>query len=288
MQVKRLFLMMGLCLGLLPAGVAAEASPLRIVSADAGVTAVLRALGADKNLVGIDVTSAQTDKKILPVVGYHRQLATEGVLALHPTLLIGGEHMGPPSTLSALEAEGVTVLRLPSVQDGDGLLSNIRQLANAVAQPAQAQPVLEQVQQKITALKQQALPKNSRALFLLSAGNRGLRAAGVGTGGDALIHLLGANNVMTYNSYQPISAEAIMAINPDVILLAADGSQNAMGDFLRDYPTLSVLKAAQAKNILAVHSETLVAGLSVLTLDEALRLHEVMQQHTALLVQKNP
>ncbi len=287
MQVKHLFLMMGLCLGLLPAGVAAEASSPRIVSADAGVTAVLRALGADNHLVGIDVTSVQTDKKILPVVGYHRQLATEGLLALHPTLLIGGEHMGPPSTLSALEAAGVTVLRLPSVQDGDGLLSNIRQLAKVVVPPEQAKPVLDQVQQKITALKQQALPKNSRVLFLLSAGNRGLRAAGVGTGGDALIHLLGANNVMAHNSYQPISAEAIMAINPNVILLAADGSQNPMGDFLRDYPTLSVLKAAQAKNILAVRSETLVAGLSILTLDEALRLHEVMQKNTAQLAQKN-
>jgi ABC-type hemin transport system substrate-binding protein len=83
---------------------------------------------------------------------------------------------------------------------------------------------------------------------------------------------------MTYNSYQPISAEAIMATNPDIIFLAADGSKNAMADFLRDYPTLSTLKAAQTQKIVEVRSETLVAGLSVLTVDEALRLQTFLQQ----------
>lgn len=72
-----------------------------------------------------------------------------------------------------------------------------------------------------------------------------------------------------------------MSVNPDIVLLAADGSQDAMKDFLRDYPTLAGLKAAQSNNILNVRSETLVAGLSVLTLDEALRLQSVMQQNAA-------
>lgn len=277
MKSKRWIPVVAVCACLLSSGLQAAETAMRIVSADAGVTAVLRALALEKNLVGIDVTSPQAADKPLSVIGYHRQLAAEGLLALHPTLLIGGEHMGPPSTLSAVEAAGVTVVRLPSVQNGEGLLANIRQLADVLAQPAQTQAVLEQVQQKLTALKKHALPQNSRALFLLSAGNRGLRAAGVGTGGDALIHLLGANNVMTYNSYQPISAEAIMAVNPDIILLAADGSKDAMKDFLHSYPTLAELKASQANKILNVRSETLVAGMSVLTLDEALRLQNTMQ-----------
>ena len=110
--------------------------------------------------------------------------------------------------------------------------------------------------------------------------------AGVGTGGDSLIRLMGASNVMSYNSYQPISAEAIMAANPDIIFLAADGSKNAMADFLRDYPTLSALKATQEQKIVEVRSETLVAGLSVLTVDEALRLQALLQQQTAKTEQK--
>jgi iron complex transport system substrate-binding protein len=275
MKIKQLRFVVALAASLLSFGSQAAE---RIISADAGVTAVLRALNLGKELVGIDVTSTQPTGAPLPVVGYHRQLATEGLLALKPTLLVGGEHMGPPATLSSLEAAGVKVLRVPQAQDGAGLLSGIRQLAEVVATQEQAKPVLEQVQQKLTTLQKQALPQNSRALFLLSAGSRGLRAAGVSTGGDALIRLMGASNVMTYNSYQPISAEAIMATNPDIIFLAADGSKNAMADFLRDYPTLSTLKAAQTQKIVEVRSETLVAGLSVLTVDEALRLQTFLQQ----------
>ena len=275
MKIKQLRFVVALAASLLSFGSQAAE---RIISADAGVTAVLRALNLEKELVGIDVTSTQPTGAPLPVVGYHRQLATEGLLALKPTLLVGGEHMGPPATLSSLEAAGVKVLRVPQAQDGAGLLSGIRQLAEVVATQEQAKPVLEQVQQKLTTLQKQALPQNSRALFLLSAGSRGLRAAGVSTGGDALIRLMGASNVMTYNSYQPISAEAIMATNPDIIFLAADGSRNAMADFLRDYPTLSTLKAAQTQKMVEVRSETLVAGLSVLTVDEALRLQTFLQQ----------
>lgn len=283
MKIKQMRFVIALVASLLSVGLQAAE---RIISADAGVTAVLRALQLEKELVGIDVTSTQPAGTPLPVVGYHRQLATEGLLALKPSLLVGGEHMGPPATLTALEAAGVKVLRLPQAQDGAGLLAGIRQLAAAVATPEQAKPVLEQVQQKLTTLQKQALPQNSRALFLLSAGSRGLRAAGVGTGGDSLIRLMGASNVMSYNSYQPISAEAIMAANPDIIFLAADGSKNAMADFLRDYPTLSALKATQEQKIVEVRSETLVAGLSVLTVDEALRLQALLQQQTAKTEQK--
>ncbi len=252
--------------------------PARIISADAGVTALLRDFGVAQQLVGIDVTSPQSEKEKLPVIGYHRQLAAEGLLALRPTLLIGSEHMGPAATLTALEAAGVKVLRLPSVSDGVGLLNNIRLLSKTVGEPEQAQTVVQQEDKKITALQKNALPKNTRALFLLSAGNRGLRAAGVGTGGDALIRLLGANNVMTYNSYQSISAEAIMSTNPDLILLAADGGQNTTENLLRDYPTLKEMPAVKAGKLINVRSETLVAGLSVLTVDEAARLQTQLQK----------
>lgn len=146
MKSKRWLSVIAVCACLLSSGLHAAETAMRIVSADAGITALLRAFALEKNLVGIDVTSPQAADKPLPVIGYHRQLAAEGLLALHPTLLIGGEHMGPPSTLAAVEAASVKVVRLPSVQNGEGLLTNIRQLADVLAQPAQAQLVLEQVQ----------------------------------------------------------------------------------------------------------------------------------------------
>ena len=252
--------------------VAAPASE-KIISADAGVTALLRAFGLEEQLVGIDVTSPQpVSGKPIANVGYHRQLSAEGLLSLHPDILIGSENMGPPEVLAVVAAAGVSVVRLPAVVDAKGLLASVQQLATVLGKQAQGEMVLKQLGEKVARLDQQKMPDNTKALFLLDAGGRGLRAAGTGTGGDALIHLLGAHNVMTYASYQPISAEAILAINPDIILLAVDGEQNSGHDFLQQYPALAAANAIKNENLLSVHSEALVAGLSVLTVDEALRL----------------
>lgn len=260
--------------------------PVRIISADAGVTAVLRSFGMEKQLVGIDVTSAQPEHgPALPVVGYHRQLSAEGLLALHPDLLIGSESMAPIDAINKVELAGVKVLRLPQVQNAEGLLDNVKKLATAVGQPAQAKNTQTQLTEKLSTLKASTLPSGTQAMFLLSAGGRGLRAAGTGTGGHALIGLLGAQNVMTHSSYQPISEEAILAANPAVVLLAVDGQQDTEQNLVQDYPALTALEAAKSGHILTVHSETLVAGLSVLTVDEALRLLAILNKPTAPMAQ---
>lgn len=266
----------------------AETTPsARIISADAGVTAVLRSFGMEKQLVGIDVTSAQPEHgPALPVVGYHRQLSAEGLLALHPDLLIGSESMAPIDAVNKVELAGVKVLRLPQVQNAEGLLDNVKKLAAAVGQPAQAKNTQTQLTEKLSTLRASALPPGTQAMFLLSAGGRGLRAAGTGTGGHALIGLLGAQNIMTHSSYQPISAEAILTANPAVVLLAVDGQQQDTAQNLaQGYPTLTTLEAAKSGHILTVHSETLVAGLSVLTVDEALRLLAILNKSTAPMAQ---
>lgn len=245
----------------------------KIVSADAGVTALVYAFGMQQQLVGIDVTSVQpvTDKPVARV-GYHRQLSAEGVLSLHPDVLVGSDTMGPPDVLTAVEAAGVKVVRLPSAVDANGLLANVQQLAVALGNEPQGKMVLQALENKLQQLAHKKLSAGTSALFLLEAGGRGLRAAGKGTGGDALVHLIGANNVMDHASYQPISAEAILAMDPDVILVAVDDEKNAGANLLQLYPALAALQATKNGRLLSVNSETLVAGLSVLTVDEALRL----------------
>lgn len=66
----------------------------RIVSAGSAVTELMLALGAEKQLVAVDVTSEVPDSLSLPTIGYHRRLAAEGLLALNPTQLIGSDRDG--------------------------------------------------------------------------------------------------------------------------------------------------------------------------------------------------
>ncbi|GAL28065.1 periplasmic hemin-binding protein [Vibrio variabilis] len=50
----------------------------KIVSAGASVTELIYALGAQSQLVGVDVTSVTPKESPLPKVGYHRALSAEG------------------------------------------------------------------------------------------------------------------------------------------------------------------------------------------------------------------
>ena len=253
------------------------AAPLseRIISADAGSTALIRAFGLGDQLVAVDMTSQQLPGQALPVIGYHRQLAAEGLLALKPTVLVGTEHMGPPETLTALTLAGVRVVALPPVTDAKTLLNGVTQLAQALGQTAAAHGAQQTLQADLSQLAMGNAATPLRAVFLLMAGHRGLREAGTGTGGDALIRLLGATNLATHASYQTVSAEALLALQPDMLLISTDG-MDAAGDLLQQYPVLKTVPAAVTGRIMAVRSDSLVAGLSILTVAEALRLQPMI------------
>ncbi|MDD1829549.1 ABC transporter substrate-binding protein, partial [Photobacterium sp. ZSDE20] len=78
-----------------PVAMAKDVEQPRIISAGSAVTELVLALGAEEQLVGIDVTSRFPQSDNLPKIGYHRNLSAEGLLALEPTTLIGSDEMGP-------------------------------------------------------------------------------------------------------------------------------------------------------------------------------------------------
>src|SRR5690606_3315491 len=82
---------------------ATEPLPQRWVSAGGALSEWVILLGGENRLVGVDTTSRHPASLTkLPSVGYQRQLAAEGLLALRPDLLLGSEEMGPPPVLEQL------------------------------------------------------------------------------------------------------------------------------------------------------------------------------------------
>jgi iron complex transport system substrate-binding protein len=98
----------------------------RIVAVGGTVTEILYALGLGERIVGVDLTSdypAEAMEK--PKVGYMRQLAAEGVLALGPTLIIAIEDAGPPETLAVLADASVPFVMVPKAHDPAGVAASI-------------------------------------------------------------------------------------------------------------------------------------------------------------------
>jgi iron complex transport system substrate-binding protein len=91
---------------------------------------------------------------------------------------------------------------------------------------------------------------------------------------------MGGNNVADYENYRQVSPEALMDMQPQVILVAGDNNRDAVETLLRTHPILRYTAAAQSDQILAVNSATLVAGLSVAALEEARRLSLLLQSRS--------
>ncbi|OOF32865.1 heme/hemin ABC transporter substrate-binding protein [Salinivibrio costicola] len=254
-----------------------HASP-RIVSAGASVTDLLVELGAQSQIVGIDATS-QLQEKDMPSVGYHRQLAAEGVLSLSPDLLIGSEEMGPAPVLSTLRDAGVKVVTLSSTPTVTALKQRIHTLAELTATQANAEPLINAMDDQLAKLETRASASNTstlNGLFLLVHQGRPASVAGADTTPNTLIELLGATNpaAESVTSYKPLSPEALLGFNPDFILVMQRSLDQlgGMQGLANAVPLLSSTRAYKNNRIIAVDGRVLVGGLSLNTLDEALRI----------------
>lgn len=257
---------------------AQEKTAARIISTDAGVTDVLIALGMGEQLVGVDVTSQLPADIKLPRLGYHRTLSAEGLLSLNPSLIIGSTHMGPPETIAALKTYPLTLMQLPVASDDKKLAENISQISELTDRQQQAQPLLKHIDNTMVLIQQQQVAAGTRIAFLLHMEGRGLRLAGSGTTGSDIIRLLGGDNAGEHNSYRSVSAEALLSLEPEVIIIAAQNGEQTVAGLMESNPMLRYTPAGKQKKIIAVDSHLLVAGISLKALDAVADLSNQLQQ----------
>lgn len=239
---------------------AADSKAPRVVSVAGSLTEIVYALGAEEHLVGVDTTSMYPESATaLPQVGYQRALSAEGVLSLNPDLVLATEEAGPPAVLEQIKAAEVAMEIVPVDYSGAGVVNKIRVAASALGLEAQGQALaetfsadLKAVQDEITAA--QADKDKVRVLFLLNAGQGSPMAAGLNTAANAMITLTGAQNAITdYEGYKPISIEAVVSADPDIILLPERTLKGLNGvEGVLKLPGVGITKAGQQKRIVAM------------------------------------
>ncbi|MBE4463571.1 hemin ABC transporter substrate-binding protein [Vibrio parahaemolyticus] len=254
----------------------------RVVSAGSAVTELLLALDAKDSLVAVDVTSSLPQGMELPDVGYHRRLSAEGLLALSPTKLIGSDEMGPTTTLNQLKSAGVDVEIVNTEANVDGLLHRIDQIAIIMNRESQATNLKQEVKTQVESLQanQPAPSAKKKVLFLLIHEGRPANVAGLDTTPDAIIALAGGDNpaAKKLTSYKPLSTEAMVEMQPDVILVSGRSYETMGGAdaILKAMPLLAATPAGQTKNIITIDGHALVGGLGLKSLSEAKRLNALL------------
>lgn len=266
------YLLSGLLL--LAAGLQAQE---RIVSAGAGVTGLIQALGAADQIVAVDSSSHLPAGQMLPVVGYHRQLASEGLLALKPSLLLGSEEMGPASTLQQVAQAGVKVVSLPAGGDVPSLLANIQTLGDLLQRPEAATQLTEQVNRQVSQLSEQAsrLPAKPRLVYLLVVPGRPPMVAGGNTPADTLIRLAGGENpAADLRNYPLLNLEGLLAMQPDG-LVVSERSLQADPQLLQNaLPQLAQTPELKSLPLYTIPGAALIGGLNLTSLSAAADLQQ--------------
>lgn len=265
MKILRTALLLLLC----SAHLAQAAAPARVVGLGGPVTEIVYALGAGDRLVGADASSIYPPEALqLPKVGYYRSFSIEGVASLKPDLVLASDQSGPPQALAQLGKLGSKVVQLPSEPTLAALDQRIMGVARAMEIEARGTALVRKIHAEL-----KALPPGSRKprVLLISSHTGKLQGAGDDTAGSAMLKLIGATNVLaSQQGYKPLSAEAAVALRPDVIVtgsmsVAASGSVDA---FLAQ-PGLAATPAAKSRRVVVLE-DLLLLGFGP-RLPEALR-----------------
>lgn len=245
-----------------------QSSDVKIVSLSKHLTELMFAIGQGHKLVAVDLSSTYPDSaKLLKTVGYHRALNAEGIISVQPDLLMHSNDIGPENVLPQLEKAGLNIKVFGGANTIDSAKLLMSELGNYFSAQHQADSLINQlesglkkVQEKLKQIKIVDTPtvmiihfgRASNIYFVMSGRN------GVG---DKMIEMAGGK-VVHYNAKgaRQISAEAVAASNPDIII-ATDFGYDQMGGmqkFITDVPGVALTNAGKKKHIVRFEEHDLV------------------------------
>lgn len=240
-----------------------EAVPIqgyeKILALAVGSGEVVELLGAGDQLVGRDETSASPED--VPVVTQAHQVEIEQALALGPTVVLVDELSGPPEAIDALANAGARIVQVPAVWTLSDIPARIASIAEGVGADEQTADALARVLTPSAEAREASAP---RVAFLYLRGPSAVYLlGGTNTGADALIKAAGGLDVgaeLGYDGFVPLTAEAMVQADPDVLLVMADGLESVGGiDGLIELPGVAQTTAGQERRVIVVDDRTLLS-----------------------------
>jgi iron complex transport system substrate-binding protein len=233
----------------------------RVICIGGALTEIVYLLQAEADLVGVDTTSLYPAMaKTLPSVGYARQLSAEGILSLAPSHLLATEEAGPPAVLKQIAAAGVRMTVLPAHHQYEGLRQRVIGVGKVLERSEFAQIIVQrldsqwqQVRQRLAALAIQRV-RPVRVMFVLTHSPVQVLVAGASTAAQAMLTYAGATNaVRGFKGYKPLTPEAMIAAQPDCLLVTEQGLQSAGGlEALYKLPGLAQTPAGRSKAVITM------------------------------------
>ncbi|HEJ9484814.1 TPA: ABC transporter substrate-binding protein [Proteus mirabilis] len=254
----------------------------RWVIAGGSITELVYAIGAGNKVVGVDETTSYPEQtQTLPHIGYWKQLSTEGILSLRPSTFVTWDDAEPKMVLRQLAQHNVKVISLPRAPATfELMLKNIRTLAISLDKQKEAEALIGSLQSRLAVInaKNSQIKQKVKVMFFLSPGGGIPQVAGKTSVADAILHLAGGENIATHENYRIYSAEAIIAANPELIVITTQSQKNQTGGLrasegLASVPGVSMTQAWKNQRIIEI-DQSLILGMGPRIVDAVELLHQ--------------
>jgi iron complex transport system substrate-binding protein len=242
----------------------------RIVCIGQAYNEMIFALGAQDNLVGVDLSSTYPPEiKKLTSVGYHRALSAEGILSLNPTLIIHDNSIGPENVVRQLQSLNIPMKTFNAKDDSiDGAKALLREMGAYFHKEQRAEELCTKVDKDMAtaadAVKKYQDHPRVGVIHFGRASNVYL-VVGSGGGGDAgsaghMVEWAGGQMAIDKRGMQQMtSPEVVAKSNPEVILMTEFGFDRLGSmDQAKTLPGIAETDAAKNNRIYRVPEHELM------------------------------
>lgn len=249
----------------------------RLVSLNGTITEIIYALNSNKELVAVDVTSTYPEEVTkLTNLGHVRAVTAESILGSKPTHVLAFEDELNPALKSQLEKAGVKVVTFKREFTVESTKTVIKEVAEWLDKKETAASLIQTMEKDIAALT--ISEKRPKVLFVYARGTGTMMVAGANTQMESMIRLAGGVNAVSgFDDFKPLTAESVVAANPDVILMFDSGmsSLNDAGGVLA-IPGVSSTTAGKNKAVITMDGQLLSGfgprlGKAIVELNSALK-----------------
>lgn len=226
-------------------------SDAKIVSLSGAITETIAALGKGSEIVGKDVTSTFPADLKAQELGHVRSMTIEPIMAVSPSLILASEKDLNPELMKKIQESGIKTEFVQQEYSVEGAKNLIKKVAEILGVTD-----VQNLNDKIDAAIAQVQPivKKPKVLFIYARGAGNLMVAGTGTPMEALIKIAGGENAVSdFTDFKPLTPEALVQGNPDVILMFDSGIQSLGGiDGILKVPGVEQTNAGKNKKVITM------------------------------------
>lgn len=201
------------------------------------MTQVITDIGREADLVGVDMQSADADATLKKLPQFDMMaIDAEQLIALEPQVVYVTDinMASSESVWNQVEEAGIPIVTIPTSTTIGDIALDVQFIADSLDEHDKGKELVDTMNQEIATIREigKTIQEKKKVLFEISA-LPDIYSFGQGTFLNEMLEVIGAENVLAgENGWLPVTEEAAIASNPDVILTSVDYIENPVEEVL--------------------------------------------------------